>query len=57
VLKRALWQGLLAGTAGAAVMTLGEKAEQAITGRPGSHVPGRVLERLAGLSERPARSP
>ncbi|MCE0447133.1 hypothetical protein LT493_30270 [Streptomyces tricolor] len=34
MLKRALWQGLLAGTAGGAVMTLGEKIEQAVTGRP-----------------------
>ncbi|MFI6106716.1 hypothetical protein [Streptomyces sp. NPDC051310] len=34
-------------------MTLGEKIEQAVTGRPDSHVPGRVLERLAGAPERP----
>jgi hypothetical protein len=54
---RALWQGLVAGAAGGVVMTLGEKAEQALTGRPDSHVPGRVLERLAGLPERPGRQP
>ncbi|TQJ85376.1 hypothetical protein FBY22_4148 [Streptomyces sp. SLBN-31] len=57
MLKRALWQGLLAGTAGGVVMTLGEKAEQAVTGRPDSHVPARVLQRLAGLPERPGRQP
>ena len=34
MIKRALWQGLLAGTAGGVVMTLGEKIEQAVTGRP-----------------------
>ncbi|MFI1002489.1 hypothetical protein ACIP10_26640 [Streptomyces galbus] len=55
--KRALWQGLVAGAAGGVVMTLGEKAEQALTGRPDSHVPARVLERLAGLPERPGRQP
>ncbi|WP_228982029.1 hypothetical protein [Streptomyces sp. DH12] len=55
--KSALWQGLLAGTAGAVVMTLGEKAEQRLTGRPDSHVPARVLERLTGLPERPGRQP
>ncbi|MFC4465455.1 hypothetical protein ACFPH6_13080 [Streptomyces xiangluensis] len=55
--KRALWQGLAAGTAGAVLMTLGEKAEQRLTGRPDSHVPARVLERLTGMSERPGRQP
>ncbi|MEU3293572.1 hypothetical protein ABZ722_14520 [Streptomyces longwoodensis] len=57
MIKRALWQGLVAGTAGGVVMTLGEKAEQALTGRPDSHVPARVLERLTGLPERPGRQP
>lgn len=46
MLKRAVWQGLVAGAAGAVVMTLGEKVEQRLTGRPNSHVPARVLERL-----------
>ncbi len=55
--KRALWQGLIAGTAGGVVMTLGEKAEQAVTGRPDSHVPARVLQRLTGLPERPGTQP
>ncbi|MBW4717155.1 hypothetical protein [Saccharothrix obliqua] len=53
MLKHALWQGLVAGTVGTAVMTLGEKVEQRLTGRPDSYVPARVLERLAGMPERP----
>jgi hypothetical protein len=53
MIRRALWQGLLAGTAGGLVMTAGEKIEQAVTGRPDSHVPGRVLERLTGMREQP----
>lgn len=57
MIKRALWQGLLAGTAGGVVMTLGEKIEQAVTGRPDSHVPARVLQRLTGLPERPGPQP
>ncbi|MER7112517.1 hypothetical protein [Streptomyces sp. NPDC000229] len=57
MMKRALWQGLLAGAAGAVVMTMSEKVEQRITGRPDSHVPARVLERLAGMAERPGRQP
>ncbi|SDO47153.1 hypothetical protein SAMN05421507_102636 [Lentzea jiangxiensis] len=52
-MKRVLWEGLLAGTTGVLVMTLGEKAEQRLTGRPDSHVPARVLQRLTGLRERP----
>jgi hypothetical protein len=57
MINRVLWQGLLAGTVGGVVMTLGEKLEQAITGRPDSHVPARVLERLAGLAESPGKQP
>ena len=55
MLKRAVWQGLVAGLAGAAVMTAAEKAEQALTGRPDSYVPARVLARLTGRPERPGR--
>lgn len=47
-----MWQGLVAGTVGAAVMTASEKIEQWVTGRPDSHVPARVLERLTGMPER-----
>jgi hypothetical protein len=57
VLRNSLRQGLIAGLAGAAVMTVGEKIEQRLTGRPDSHVPARVLERLTGLPERPGRQP
>ncbi|MER7490077.1 hypothetical protein ABTY20_30165 [Streptomyces sp. NPDC126497] len=57
MMKRALWQGLIAGTAGGVVMTVGEKLEQAVTGRPDSHVPARVLQRLTGLPERPGKQP
>ncbi|AIV33275.1 hypothetical protein ABZ741_12775 [Streptomyces globisporus] len=57
MMKRALWQGLIAGTAGGVVMTLGEKLEQAITKRPDSHVPARVLQRLTGLPEHPGKQP
>ncbi|MGZ3097387.1 hypothetical protein [Streptomyces sp. H62] len=57
MMKRALWQGLLAGTGGVLVMTLGEKAEQRLTGRPDSHVPARTLERLTGMPEYPGRQP
>jgi hypothetical protein len=57
MLKRAVWQGVVAGLAGAAVMTVAEKVEQRLTGRPDSHVPARVLARLTGLPEQPARQP
>jgi hypothetical protein len=48
-------QGLLAGLAGVAAMTLGEKLEQALTGRPNSYVPAHTLERLLGLPRRQDR--
>ncbi|UEM25345.1 hypothetical protein JL100_035415 (plasmid) [Skermanella mucosa] len=48
-------RGLLAGVAGVAAMTLAEKLEQAVTGRPNSYVPAHTLERLLGLPERPDR--
>jgi hypothetical protein len=47
--RPAVWQGLLAAAAGVVVMTLGEKAEQRLTGRPDSDVLARVLERLTGV--------
>jgi hypothetical protein len=46
-------RGFLAGAAGVAAMTLAEKLEQAITGRPNSYVPAHTLERLLRLSPRP----
>jgi hypothetical protein len=57
MLRRAVWEGLAAGAAGVAVMTVGEKLEQRITGRPDSHVPARTLERVTGMSEQPGRQP
>ncbi|GAA3123091.1 hypothetical protein GCM10010466_12510 [Planomonospora alba] len=54
---RAVVHGMLAGAAGAAAMTLAEKLEQRLTGRPSSYVPARTLERLTGLPESPGRQP
>ncbi|XVS62197.1 hypothetical protein ACQPYE_28540 [Actinosynnema sp. CA-299493] len=56
MLMRSLGQGLLAGAAGVAVMTVVEKVEQRFTGRPDSHVPRQVLERLTGQPERRSRA-
>jgi hypothetical protein len=47
-LARAWAQGAVAGLAGVAVMTVGEKLEQAVTGRPSSYVPARALLTLLG---------
>jgi hypothetical protein len=41
--------------AGVAAMTIAEKLEQALTGRPNSYVPAHTLERLLGLRPRPDR--
>ncbi|WAP58002.1 hypothetical protein [Streptomyces sp. S465] len=57
MIKRALWQGLVAGTAGGVVMTLGEKIEQALTKRPDSHVPARTFQRVTGLPEHSGKQP
>lgn len=58
VLARAGALGAVAGLLGAAVMVVGEKAEQALTHRPDSYVPGRALMTLLGRSpgdeEKPA---
>ncbi|MGW4941743.1 hypothetical protein ACWEOZ_09160 [Actinoplanes sp. NPDC004185] len=54
---RSVWQGLVAGAAGVAVMTPAEKAEQRLTHRPGSYAPAYVLQRLAGRRDvEPRRS-
>jgi hypothetical protein len=53
LITRSVWHGLLAGAAGVAVMTLGEKAEQRLTHRPASDVPGTVLARLLGRPDGP----
>lgn len=62
MMGRAALRGALAGLAGVAVMTLGEKAEQAVTGRPDSYVPARTLtalttgRRLPGAARPPVRN-
>lgn len=59
---RAALRGALAGVAGVAVMTLGERLEQAITGRPDSYVPARTMtalgtgRRLPGSARPPVRN-
>ncbi|KAI8098117.1 uncharacterized protein B0P05DRAFT_520460 [Gilbertella persicaria] len=45
--------GFIAGAIGITAMTLGEKVEQGITGRPSSYVPGHTLEKLLGLKTKP----
>ena len=52
MLKDSVWQGLVAGAVGTIAMTVGEKVEQRLTGRPSSFVPARVLARLSGAEER-----
>lgn len=49
---RVLGAGLVAGAVGVVVMTLAEKAEQFVSGRPNSHVPQRTLEELTGMRGR-----
>jgi hypothetical protein len=50
-----LVSGLLAGAAGVTAMTLAEKLEQVLTGRPNSYVPAHTLERLLKRQARPDR--
>jgi hypothetical protein len=54
MLARAAATGVLAGLGGVAVMTAGEKLEQALTKRPNSYVPGRTLAHVLRL-RRPDR--
>lgn len=49
------WKGMLAGAGGVAAMTLAEKVEQRLTGRPDSYMPAHTLERLTGRRQRPDR--
>lgn len=51
--RKAILNGLLAGAAGVAAMTLAEKVEQRITRRPNSYVPAHTLERLLRLPAKP----
>jgi len=50
---RAAVRGMAAGLVGTAAMTLAEKLEQALTGRPSSFVPGHTLEQMLGLPRKP----
>jgi hypothetical protein len=50
IVATAALRGALAGLAGAATMTLGEKIEQRLTGRPSSYVPAHTLAHLLGMS-------
>jgi hypothetical protein len=54
-IRAGVWKGMLAGAGGVAVMTLGEKLEQRLTGRPDSYMPAHTLERLLGMPQRPDR--
>lgn len=51
--SKAVVNGLVAGLAGVAAMTLAEKIEQLFTRRPDSYVPAHTLERLLGLPHKP----
>lgn len=57
MLLKAAGQGAAAGLAGVAVMTAGEKLEQAITNRPNSYVPARTLLSLLGRHPAPDAQP
>ena len=56
LVRRSVWQGLVGGLTGAAAMTLGEKVEQRLSGRPSSYVPGLTLARLTGASDETGES-
>lgn len=49
----AAYKGLIAGAVGVAAMTLVEKIEQSLTGRPDSYVPAHTLERLLRQPHKP----
>ena len=53
--RSGIWKGMVAGTGGVAAMTLGEKLEQRLTGRPDSYMPAHTLERVLGARQRPDR--
>ncbi len=50
--RAGVWKGMLAAAGGVAAMTLGEKLEQRVTGRPNSYMPAHTLERLLGMPQR-----
>ena len=56
-LARGAALGATSGLVGVAAMTLGEKLEQSLTGRPNSYVPARALRGLLGLATSDAARP
>ena len=50
-------KGIVGGALGTAVMTIGEKLEQRLTGRPDSYVPARTAARLFRLKRPDKKSP
>lgn len=57
MLLKAAGKGAVAGLAGVAAMTAGEKLEQAVTGRSNSYVPARTLLSLLGRRPAPDAQP
>ena len=53
IIGRGIRTGVIAGVVGTAVMTVSEKLEQRLTGRPNSFIPAHTLERMLGLKTEP----
>lgn len=45
--------GIISGTVGVIIMTIGEKIEQTITNRPNSYIPAHTLEKILRLQYKP----
>ncbi|BBZ07016.1 hypothetical protein MDOR_11850 [Mycolicibacterium doricum] len=54
--RHTVTEGLIAGSMGVAVMTVAEKIEQRLTGRPNSYVPADVWSRLSGARDMSPRA-
>lgn len=54
VFRQGVVHGLVAGAVGVTAMTISEKLEQRLTGRPDSHVPGATMAALLGMAREPA---
>ena len=52
-MMRGTGNGMVAGLAGTTAMTVSEKLEQALTGRPSSFIPGHAVERMLALPTKP----
>jgi hypothetical protein len=53
IMGRGIRTGIIAGVAGTTVMTLSEKLEQVLSGRPDSYIPAHTVERFLGLPTKP----